>query len=45
MQVADSVVLCFHSSADGRVTVRSQDAEGNVPVRIYQNEYAAETAD
>lgn len=45
VQVGDSVVLCFRSSADGWVTVWSHDAEGNVPVRIYPNEYAAETAD
>ena len=38
-------MLCFRSSADGWVTVWSHDAEGNVPVRIYPNEYAAETAD
>lgn len=45
VQVGDNVVLCFRSSADGYVTVWSQDAEGDVPVRIYPNEYAAETAD
>ena len=45
VQVGDNVVLCFRSSADGWVTVWSHDAEGNVPVRIYPNEYAAETAD
>ena len=43
--VGDLVVLCFRSSADGYVTVWSHDAAGNVPVRIYPNEYAAETAD
>ena len=45
VQVGDNVVLCFRSSADGYVTVWSQDAEGDVPVRIYPNEYAALTAD
>lgn len=45
VQVGDSVVLCFRASAGGWVTVWSHDAEGNVPVRIYPNEYAAETAD
>ena len=45
VQVGDNVVLCFRSSADGYVTVWSQDAEGDVPVRIYPNEYAAQTAD
>lgn len=45
VQVGDNVVLCFRSSADGYVTVWSQDAEGDVPVRIYPNEYAVETAD
>ncbi len=45
VQVGDAVVLCFRSSAEGFVTVWSHDAEGNVPVRIYPNEFAAETAD
>ena len=45
VQVGDAVVLCFRSSADGFVTVWSHDAEGNVPVRIYPNEFAAETAE
>ena len=45
VQVGDHVVLCFRSSADGYVTVWSHDAEGNVPARIYPNEFAAETAD
>ena len=45
VQVGDSVVLCFRSSADGFATVWSHDAEGNVPVRIYPNEFAADTAD
>ncbi len=45
VQVGDRVVLCFRSSADGYVTVWSHDAEGNVPARIYPNEFAAETAD
>ena len=35
----------FRSRADGCVTAWSQDAEGDVPVRIYPNEYAAQTAD
>ena len=43
--VGDHVVLCFRSSADGYVTVWSHDAEGNVPARIYPNEFVAETAD
>ena len=43
--VGDRVVLCFTSSADGYVTVWSHDAAGNVPARIFPNEYAAETAD
>ena len=43
--VGDLVVLCFRSSADGYVTVWSHDAEGNVPARIYPNEYAVETVD
>ena len=45
VQVGDAVVLCFRSSAAGFVTVWSHDAEGNVPVRIYPNEFAADTAD
>ena len=45
VQVGDRVVLCFESSADGYVTVWSHDADGNVPARIYPNEFAAETAD
>ena len=45
VQVGDHVVLCFRSSADGYVTVWSQDAAGNVPARIYPNEFVAETAD
>ena len=45
VQVGDRVVLCFQSSADGYVTVWSHDAEGNVPARIYPNEFVAETAD
>ena len=44
VRVGDSVVLCFRSSATGFVTVWSHDAEGGVPVRIYPNEFAAETA-
>ena len=43
--IGDRVVICFTSNEDGYVTVWSRDAEGNVPVRIYPNEYAAETAD
>lgn len=42
--VGDRVVLCFRSSADGYVTVWSHDAAGNVPARIYPNEFVAETA-
>ena len=45
VRVGDRVVLCFRSSAAGFVTVWSHDAEGNVPVRIYPNEFAADTAD
>ena len=45
VQVGDRVVLCFRSSADGYVTVWSHDAVGNVPARIYPNEFVAETAD
>ena len=45
VQVGDRVVLCFRSNADGYVTVWSHDAEGNVPARIYPNEFAAATAD
>lgn len=45
VQVGDHVVLCFESTADGYVTVWSHDADGNVPARIYPNEFAAETAD
>ena len=45
VRVGDSVVLCFRTSAAGFVTVWSHDAEGNVPVRIYPNEFAADTAD
>ena len=45
VSVGDHVVLCFRSSADGYVTVWSHDAEGNVPARIYPNEFVAETAD
>ena len=45
VQVGDSVVLCFRASADGYVTVWSHDAAGNVPARIYPNEFAADTAD
>ena len=45
VQVGDAVVLCFRSSAAGFVTVWSHDADGNVPVRIYPNEFAADTAD
>ncbi len=45
VQVGDRVVLCFRSSANGYVTVWSHDADGNVPVRIYPNEYDPETAD
>ena len=45
VEVGDAVVLCFRSSAAGFVTVWSHDAEGGVPVRIYPNEFAAETAD
>ena len=37
-------MLCFQSSANGYVTVWSHDAEGNVPARIYPNEFVAETA-
>ena len=44
VQVGDAVVLCFRSSAAGFVTVWSHDAEGGVPVRIYPNEFAADTA-
>ena len=44
VRIGEQVVICFTSSADGHVTVWSRDAEGNVPVRIYPNEYAAETA-
>ena len=43
--VGDAVVICFSSTVNGYVTVWSHDAEGNVPVRIYPNEFAAETAD
>ena len=43
--IGERVVICFTSNEDGYVTVWSRDAEGNVPVRIYPNEYAAETAD
>ena len=45
VQVGDHVVLCFRATADGYVTVWSHDADGNVPARIYPNEFAAETAD
>ncbi len=45
VRVGDSVVLCFRASADGFITVWSHDAAGNVPARIYPNEFAAETAD
>ena len=45
MTVGEAVVICFRSSADGYVTIWSHDAEGNVPVRIYPNEFAAATAD
>ena len=44
VQVGDRVVLCFRSSAEGYVTVWSHDAAGNVPARIYPNEFVAETA-
>ncbi len=37
--VGDRVVLCFRSSADGYVTVWSHDAAGNVPARVYPNEF------
>lgn len=43
--VGERVVICFTSSAAGWVTVWSRDAAGNVPVRIYPNEYAGATAD
>ena len=43
--IGERVVICFTSNEDGYVTVWSRDAEGNVPVRIYPNEYAAETSD
>ena len=45
VRVGERVVICFTSNEDGHVTVWSRDAEGNVPVRIYPNEYAAETSD
>lgn len=45
VSIGERVVICFTSNEDGYVTVWSRDAEGNVPVRIYPNEYAAETAD
>ncbi len=45
VQVGDRVVLCFQASANGYVTLWSHDAEGNVPARIYPNEYDPETAD
>ena len=45
VRVGDRVVLCFRSSAAGFVTVWSHDADGSVPVRIYPNEFAADTAD
>ena len=44
LAVGGRVVLCFRSSADGYVTIWSHDAGGNVPARIYPNEFAAETA-
>ena len=42
--VGARVIICFTAGARGYVTVWSRDAEGNVPVRIYPNEYAPETA-
>lgn len=44
VSIGERVVICFTSNEDGHVTVWSRDAEGNVPVRIYPNEYAAETS-
>ena len=44
VQVGNHVVLCFQASANGYVTIWSHDAEGNVPARIYPNEFAAPTA-
>ena len=42
--VGTRVIICFTAGERGYVTVWSRDAEGNVPVRIYPNEYASETA-
>lgn len=45
LSVGEQVVLCFATSADGYVAVWNSDAEGQVPTRIYPNEFDAETAD
>ena len=45
VEVGQRVQLCFTANEDGYVTVWSRDAEGGVPIRIYPNEYARETAD
>lgn len=44
VRIGEQVVICFASSERGWVTLWSRDAEGNVPVRIYPNEYAPATA-
>ena len=45
LSVGEQVVLCFVTSADGYVALWNSDAEGQVPTRIYPNEFDAETAD
>ena len=45
VRVGQRVLVCFTASESGYVTVWSRDAEGNTPVRIYPNEFVAETAD
>ena len=44
VRVGQRVLICFTASESGYVTVWSWDAEGNTPVRIYPNEFVAETA-
>ena len=45
VRVGQRVLICFTASESGYVTVWSRDAKGNTPVRIYPNEFVAETAD
>lgn len=44
VRIGDRVVLCFGAEADGYVSVWSRDAEQNVPVRVFPNEYSVSTA-